>query len=157
LGHPAVVAGLAGLGAFVVLAHPVASTPSPEAEAPAGFDRRRFLRSALALSAAAAASGVVTRYLEKHLMAEAGRASLKIPPPGSPAKPLAAGAQLNVEGISPFYTPNDRFYRVDTALLVPQVQLKDWKLRIHGMVDHPRHRSHSRISSDGRSSSATSR
>ena len=38
-------------------------------------------------------------------------------------------------GVSPFFTPNDNFYRVDTALTVPQVRAEDWQLRIHGMVD----------------------
>ena len=38
-------------------------------------------------------------------------------------------------GLSPFITPNDDFYRVDTALLVPAVKAEDWQLRIHGMVE----------------------
>ena len=42
---------------------------------------------------------------------------------------------LGVPGLSPFITPNDEFYRVDTALLVPAVRAEDWTLRIHGMVD----------------------
>ena len=37
-------------------------------------------------------------------------------------------------GLSTFITPNDTFYRVDTALLVPTVKAEDWQLRIHGMV-----------------------
>jgi hypothetical protein len=32
--------------------------------------------------------------------------------------------------------PNDRFYRIDTALVTPAVDVSTWKLRIHGMVDH---------------------
>jgi DMSO/TMAO reductase YedYZ molybdopterin-dependent catalytic subunit len=31
-------------------------------------------------------------------------------------------------------TPNSAFYRVDTALLLPQVAPSSWQLRIHGMV-----------------------
>jgi hypothetical protein len=31
--------------------------------------------------------------------------------------------------------PNDRFYRIDTSLLVPIVDIADWSLRIHGLVD----------------------
>ena len=31
--------------------------------------------------------------------------------------------------------PNDDFYRIDTALSVPQVPKDSWSLRIHGMVD----------------------
>ena len=33
-----------------------------------------------------------------------------------------------------FRSPNDSFYRVDTALLLPQVDPSTWQLRIHGMV-----------------------
>ena len=40
-------------------------------------------------------------------------------------------------GLSPFYTPNATFYRVDTALVVPQLTAANWELRIHGMVDKP--------------------
>jgi DMSO/TMAO reductase YedYZ molybdopterin-dependent catalytic subunit len=31
--------------------------------------------------------------------------------------------------------PNDDFYRIDTALVVPAVEPDEWRLRIHGMVD----------------------
>ncbi len=33
--------------------------------------------------------------------------------------------------------PNPDFYRVDTALTLPQVSPHDWRLRIHGLVDRP--------------------
>ena len=31
-----------------------------------------------------------------------------------------------MSGLSPFTTPNDDFYRIDTALVVPQVPTEDW-------------------------------
>jgi DMSO/TMAO reductase YedYZ molybdopterin-dependent catalytic subunit len=34
-----------------------------------------------------------------------------------------------------FITPNADFYRIDTALSVPQLSRADWQLKIHGMVD----------------------
>ena len=34
-----------------------------------------------------------------------------------------------------FITSNDDFYRIDTALSVPQLSRTDWQLKIHGMVD----------------------
>jgi DMSO/TMAO reductase YedYZ molybdopterin-dependent catalytic subunit len=46
------------------------------------------------------------------------------------ANPIAA-----TEGITPIVVPNDDFYRIDTALPVPQVDPKDWNLTIRGMVD----------------------
>jgi hypothetical protein len=33
--------------------------------------------------------------------------------------------------------PNDNFYRIDTALVVPQVRVDTWKLQISGLVDNP--------------------
>ena len=50
---------------------------------------------------------------------------------------LAADTELGVEGISPFVTPNSDFYRIDTALVVPQVSKDSWTLTIDGLVDNP--------------------
>jgi DMSO/TMAO reductase YedYZ molybdopterin-dependent catalytic subunit len=52
-------------------------------------------------------------------------------------KPLREGEALNITGLSPFYTPEAKFYRVDTAPTVPRVSAASWQLRIHGMVDKP--------------------
>jgi len=44
----------------------------------------------------------------------------------------------DVAGISSYVTPNDGFYRIDTAFgRVPQVDPGDWRLRFTGMVDNP--------------------
>ena len=43
----------------------------------------------------------------------------------------------DVNGISSYITPNNRFYRIDTALSTPQVDPANWKLRFTGMVDNP--------------------
>jgi DMSO/TMAO reductase YedYZ molybdopterin-dependent catalytic subunit len=48
---------------------------------------------------------------------------------------LAAGSNLDIGGLSPFITPNGAFYRVDTALILPEISPQNWQLRIHGMVD----------------------
>jgi DMSO/TMAO reductase YedYZ molybdopterin-dependent catalytic subunit len=60
-----------------------------------------------------------------------------VPAPGSTAAPLPAGARLDVPGITPLVTPNDTFYRIDTALLTPRVDAADWRLTVDGMVDRP--------------------
>ena len=49
--------------------------------------------------------------------------------------PLPPGTSLDIKGLSPFITPNGNFYRVDTALILPQVAPQSWQLRIHGMVE----------------------
>jgi len=59
-------------------------------------------------------------------------AAIRFPRPSVPAPPLPAGSNLNIPGLSSFITPDSSFYRVDTALLVPQVDPATWQLRIHG-------------------------
>ena len=108
-----------------------------EPPAPAGFDRRRFFKAALALSAAAVASEGIGRFIENRHIAEASRSGVGLPKPSSPAGPLPAGADLRISGISPYVTPNTDFYRVDTTLFVPHIPVEKWNLKIHGMVDRP--------------------
>ena len=44
----------------------------------------------------------------------------------------------DVAGISSYVTPNDSFYRIDTAFgQVPQIDPANWRLRFTGMVDNP--------------------
>ena len=64
--------------------------------------------------------------------------------PASPARSVqeqvAALGTLDgeVAGISSYVTPNDSFYRIDTAFgKVPQVDPTSWRLRFTGMVDNP--------------------
>src|ERR1043166_2798230 len=101
----------------------------------ATFDRRRFLLTGLAIGGAAAVTGLGSRVVNRSTSAaEASRAALRIPRLTDVAT-VPGGTDLHVPGLSPFITPTSRFYRVDTALIVPKVDAKNWKLRIHGMVD----------------------
>ncbi|MYE75778.1 MAG: molybdopterin-dependent oxidoreductase, partial [Acidimicrobiaceae bacterium] len=44
----------------------------------------------------------------------------------------------DVAGVSSYVTPNDSFYRIDTAFgQVPQIDPTSWRLRFTGMVDNP--------------------
>ncbi|MFF4651457.1 molybdopterin-dependent oxidoreductase [Streptomyces sp. NPDC001380] len=112
---------------------PVAATP-----APAALDRRRFTAAAGATALAAAGAGFGGRALaSRRYDRSAAREAVRIPAPVRRAPAVPAGAHPRVPGLSPLFTPNAGFYRVDTALVVPQVDPRDWRLRIHGMVDHP--------------------
>ena len=113
----------------------LATPRAPRAEMP-DFARRRFLGGAVALAGVAATSGVVGRLLLER-RATAVASVPDVPQPGETAPSLPAGASLDVEGISPIVTPNDRFYRIDTELLVPRVDPATWALTVDGMVDRP--------------------
>jgi DMSO/TMAO reductase YedYZ molybdopterin-dependent catalytic subunit len=55
---------------------------------------------------------------------------------GVTAPRLPNGVRVGLRGVSPWMTPNDDFYLIHTAIVVPTIEPRDWKLRIHGMVDH---------------------
>jgi DMSO/TMAO reductase YedYZ molybdopterin-dependent catalytic subunit len=96
--------------------------------------RRRFLTtSGLALVTAAAGALVGRELITRHNVS-AARAALRFPRPAVAAPPLPPGSNLNIPGLSSFITPDGSFYRVDTALLLPEVDPATWQLRIHGMV-----------------------
>ncbi|NUO36899.1 MAG: molybdopterin-dependent oxidoreductase, partial [Dermatophilaceae bacterium] len=126
---PAVAAMVVGVAVLVLLAR-LAQAPRV---APAGPARRRFLTGAAgvaALSMIAAAGG--------QLRAGA-RAVTKVVLPGATeaAAPLPRGLEATVPGISPLQTPVEKFYRVDTNLVVPQVDVDTWQLEVDGMVERP--------------------
>jgi DMSO/TMAO reductase YedYZ molybdopterin-dependent catalytic subunit len=114
-------------------AAPAVASREPQ-ERPWLMDRRRFFLTGAAGLVAAVAAGGVGNMFARRFRADESRAAVAIPAPSSPAPP-ARGAELSAPGLGPFFTPNARFYRVDTALLVPAVMAEDWRLRIHGMVD----------------------
>jgi DMSO/TMAO reductase YedYZ molybdopterin-dependent catalytic subunit len=100
-------------------------------------DRRSFLVTAGVTVAAAAIGEVAGRSFATRKNVSAAQAAVRFPRATVPAPPLPAGVNLPVPGISPFITPNGQFYRVDTALIIPQVDPAGWQLRIHGMVARP--------------------
>ena len=108
------------------------------------IDRRKFVAAAAGTAVTAAVAGVggelliSKRFKAAPPLAMASPPTVKVTPPRIvKQKPLPAEDSLNISGLSPFYTPNGQFYRVDTSLTVPQVSAATWQLRIHGMVDNP--------------------
>jgi DMSO/TMAO reductase YedYZ molybdopterin-dependent catalytic subunit len=100
-------------------------------------DRRTFILRTGGVAALAAMTGGVGRLLQRRYDVSAERAGLALPRVAGnrPSAVLPPTADLEVPGLSAFVTPNADFYRVDTAIVVPQVSRDEWRLRIHGMVD----------------------
>jgi DMSO/TMAO reductase YedYZ molybdopterin-dependent catalytic subunit len=96
--------------------------------------RRRFLVTGVAAAGTAAVAGLAGRLLAERSSVTLARSALRLPAPAHPAPPLPAGNNLPVPGISSFITPNASFYRVDTAIVLPEVPPSSWQLRVHGMV-----------------------
>jgi DMSO/TMAO reductase YedYZ molybdopterin-dependent catalytic subunit len=122
-------AGGSGSGSsFTFLPNP--DDPGP----PRGPARRRFLTVSAVAAVSAAAGALVGRELITRQNVSQARAALRFPKPAVAAPPLPSGSDLNIPGLSSFITPDGGFYRVDTALLLPEVDPANWQLRIHGLV-----------------------
>lgn len=130
---PAQVVLAVGAGVAVgLLALRALLSASPEED---DEQRRRFLLTAVSVGVMAAMSGAFVRFFSRSGSA-AARSTVVLPPPVATA-PVPAGASLAVEGLTPFLTPNDKFYRIDTAFTLPEVDLNTWRLRVKGMVERP--------------------
>jgi DMSO/TMAO reductase YedYZ molybdopterin-dependent catalytic subunit len=82
------------------------------------------------------ASGVVGAVITRLVHSVAvDRNSFALPRPRTSARPIPADVQPKGVALPSFITTSADFYRVDTALIVPQLSHGDWRLRIHGMVD----------------------
>ncbi|MFG1915643.1 molybdopterin-dependent oxidoreductase [Micromonospora sp. NPDC048898] len=116
---------------------PVAPGGQSAAEEATGVDpesRRRFLTGSGVLLGTAVVAGLGGRWLAGRRGVSAARDAIRLPAPVAPAPALPAGADLSLTQLAPYVTPNFGFYRIDTALVVPQVDPDTWRLRIHGRV-----------------------
>jgi DMSO/TMAO reductase YedYZ molybdopterin-dependent catalytic subunit len=106
-------------------------TPRPLDAGGAGVDRRAFVTAAALVATGAAGAAGGAALLGRSAARVREQQALRLPAPADPAPPLPAGVAPG------FVTANADFYRVDTALTVPRVDLDSWRLRIGGRVDSP--------------------
>jgi DMSO/TMAO reductase YedYZ molybdopterin-dependent catalytic subunit len=106
----------------------------PEQAAPYEPPRRSFLAAGAATAGIAAGAGLAGRLLTERSSVASAQRSVRIPKPAVTTQTLPPGVNLDIPGLASFVTPNAGFYRVDTALVLPQVDPSSWQLRIHGMV-----------------------
>ena len=100
---------------------------------PLGWDRRRFVATTSAVAGASVVIGAIARSGEN-------RRTQRVEEQRPASLPSAEGTNdvptdLSHVGDTTYITPNDDFYRIDTALSFPSVDLDSWRLRIEGMVD----------------------
>ena len=110
----------------------LARAPGPSA--PVEPARRSFLAASVATAGIAATAGLAGRLLAERSSVATARSAVKIPRPTGTGPALPPGTDLDIPGLASFITPNNDFYRVDTAIVLPEVDPTSWQLRIHGMV-----------------------
>jgi DMSO/TMAO reductase YedYZ molybdopterin-dependent catalytic subunit len=110
--------------------------PRPGISSP-GWTRRGFLIAAGTSATIAVLTEGGSRLLRLGAVdVDASRRAVRLPDPAEPLGPIPGSVSLPVQGITPWRTSGRGFYRVDTALSVPRLRAEDWRLKVHGMVDH---------------------
>jgi len=122
---PSVLTGLVAIATLTVFAH------APPRAAGEGLSRRLLLTQALVLLTAAAVQVSASVVARRRMMPT----DVALPPATDVPPPLPEG--LPVKGITPFRTSNRDFYRVDTRLSLPTIDVDAWRLRIDGDVRRP--------------------
>lgn len=109
--------------------------PPHDPDAPLGSRWRR--RDFVARSAVMGVGGLTLwlyggRFGQKRRKVDETRRLLNLPIKRQ--EPRAA-YRVGVEGVRPWRTPTEEFFVKHTALVPPAVELADWRLRVHGMVE----------------------
>lgn len=135
---PALATALAGVGSLWWLTTAAAGPGLFSREEAAGVSqqgmpsRRGVLLATGVLAAAAAVTGGVGRWVTS---LRTDPSEVTLPEPTDPAGAFPRGLEAEYDGISSFRTPNSDFYRIDTRLSLPTVDVDDWTLTIDGDVD----------------------
>lgn len=128
---PSIVAGVVGVAALWVLTR---SAPGPaSAAATSGPSRRAVLVAAGSVGVAGVAMGAAGRWITSY-RTRVTAVDLPAATDVAPAFPRRA-LDSRVPGITPLRTPTSDFYRVDTRLALPVIDLDGWRLTIDGDVD----------------------
>ena len=142
---PGLVTGLVGVGALTALLALVSRGEVVRPESPTDHNarqtgdrvttgRRNFLLAAGGTAVGAAAVGALGQKLTVDAIAPS---TMALPAPAQSLSALPAGIEERVKGVVPWRTPNKDFYRIDTALVIPRVDVDSWELTIDGEVDRP--------------------
>jgi len=121
---PSLVAAVAGVAALAWLTRAASPTEAG--------GRRSVLVAGGALAVGAVAMGAAGQWLTSY---RTRSVVVDLPAAADPAPPFPTGLEQRVPGISPFRTATSDFYRVDTRLTLPIVDVDGWTLTIDGDVD----------------------
>ena len=91
--------------------------------------RRKFLAWTILVGAASAVAGHRPAAHQGIFSGQHRAREVELPPPTKPTPGPPPGADLQIEGLSPYVTPNVDFYRIDTALQVPMIDPAAWTLQ----------------------------
>ena len=99
-----------------------------------GLSRRALFKVGAGAVAATILGSAGYRYLHRGASIQLDKLGITLPKALSPLPAPPADPALEIENLSKLFTPNDKFFIIDNAIIVPQINPSDWELTIDGMV-----------------------
>jgi DMSO/TMAO reductase YedYZ molybdopterin-dependent catalytic subunit len=139
---PSVVGLLVALAVLWRLARPPGATSMTASHGRARRvrvegSRREFLITGVGVGAVSAIAFAAGTQVARSKSIQAARRAVRLPQAADVGPTQPPGADPAIPGLTSFVTSNRDFYRVDTALIVPQVNPSSWQLTVEGMVSNP--------------------
>lgn len=106
----------------------------PEVES---VSRRDLLKTIGFIGVGSVAAVTAGNFFRSHASAQLQRLNIVLPKALKFLPPPPVDPALTTPGLSKLFTPNDEFYRIDTAIVVPNINIDAWRLQIDGMVNNP--------------------
>ena len=106
--------------------------------APASAARRISRKQFITMAASTAVAAGIFFWARGFLFHDQSSMPVSIPKTPMPPPNVPAGSIFAEQALAPFVrselTPNDKFYRIDTNIIVPSVDANTWRLNIRGLV-----------------------
>lgn len=133
---PTLLGAVCGIAVLRFLTGRITASEATETTEDADVDPgRRLSLLTLGIGGLGLLSGVAGAVTSRRLHSVSGDRESFALPSAPPPSPIPADVTPQGVQLPSFITPNKEFYRIDTALSVPQLARADFRLRIHGMVD----------------------
>jgi DMSO/TMAO reductase YedYZ molybdopterin-dependent catalytic subunit len=101
-----------------------------------GWDRRELFKTVGIIGASSVIATSVGRFFQSHASAQLQRLSIILPRPLRFLPKPPTDPALTTPGLSTLFTSNEDFYRIDTAISVPNIDVATWRLKIDGFVNN---------------------
>ena len=101
------------------------------------LNRRELFKTVGFIAVGSAGAVMAGNFFRTHASSQLQRLNILLPKALKRLPPPPTDPALTTPGLSKLITPNSEFYRIDTALSVPNINIDTWRLQIDGMVKNP--------------------
>jgi len=132
-----VVVGAGGAGAGLLCLRRLLFRHVPNQDAEPLSSRRQVLRVGTTAAIAGLVAAAAGRRLAQRVTLGTDPSDVRLALPTAGLPPAVPATSFGIAGVSPLFTPNRAFYRIDTALILPRVSIPAWRLNVTGLVERP--------------------